>query len=93
MGRLDSPQILQRVSKPKVLFTGMKLRSYPAFAGPTTLGCLVRNDALRQQATEVFSDWVPGHHGLPLSFWIDATVAVTSSISIPAWGAVQIVGG
>ncbi len=67
MGRLDSPQILQRVSKPKVLFTGMKLRSYPAFAGPTTLGCLIRNDALRQQATEVFSHWVPGHHGLPLS--------------------------
>jgi D-aspartate ligase len=32
-----------------VAFTGRKLRSYPAFAGPTTLGKAVVNDPLRQQ--------------------------------------------
>jgi D-aspartate ligase len=31
-------------------FTGRKLRSYPPFAGPTTLGKAVANDPLRQQA-------------------------------------------
>jgi D-aspartate ligase len=31
-------------------FTGKKLRSYPPFAGPTTLGKAVINDPLRQQA-------------------------------------------
>jgi D-aspartate ligase len=31
-------------------FTGRKLRSYPPFAGPTTLGKAVVNDPLRQQA-------------------------------------------
>jgi predicted ATP-grasp superfamily ATP-dependent carboligase len=31
-------------------FTGKKLRSYPPFAGPTTLGVSVRNDALREQS-------------------------------------------
>ena len=30
-------------------FTGRKLRSYPPFAGPTTLGKTVVNDSLRQQ--------------------------------------------
>jgi predicted ATP-grasp superfamily ATP-dependent carboligase len=30
-------------------FTGRKLRSYPPFAGPTTLGKAVANDRLRQQ--------------------------------------------
>jgi D-aspartate ligase len=30
-------------------FTGRKLRSYPPFAGPTTLGKAVENDPLRQQ--------------------------------------------
>lgn len=43
-------------SEPLVLFTGVKLRSYPAFAGPTTLARSVRNDALQQQAIELFSD-------------------------------------
>jgi D-aspartate ligase len=31
-------------------FTGRKIRSYPPFAGPTTLGRAVINDALREQA-------------------------------------------
>jgi D-aspartate ligase len=31
-------------------FTGRKLRSYPPFAGPTTLGQSIENEALRQQA-------------------------------------------
>jgi len=31
-------------------FTGRKLRSYPPFAGPTTLGQAVRNDPLLEQA-------------------------------------------
>jgi D-aspartate ligase len=35
-------------------FTGMKLRSYPAYAGPTTLGRCVENQALRRQAEELF---------------------------------------
>src|SRR5580692_5113985 len=42
-------------SKPIVLFTGVKLRSYPVFAGPTTLARSVRNDALQKQAIELFS--------------------------------------
>lgn len=33
-----------------VVFTGRKLRSYPPFAGSTTLGISLRNDALRRQA-------------------------------------------
>jgi predicted ATP-grasp superfamily ATP-dependent carboligase len=35
-------------------FTGMKLRSYPAYAGPTTLGRCIENQALRRQAEELF---------------------------------------
>ena len=35
-------------------FTGIKLRSYPAYAGPTTLGRCVENQALRRQAEELF---------------------------------------
>lgn len=31
-------------------FTGRKLRSYPAFVGPTTLGKTLENDTLREQA-------------------------------------------
>jgi D-aspartate ligase len=42
-------------SNPTAIFTGVKLRSYPAFAGPTTLGRAVGNDALRQQAINLFS--------------------------------------
>lgn len=42
-------------STPIAVFTGVKLRSYPVFAGPTTLGRAVRNDALRQQAIELFA--------------------------------------
>ena len=42
-------------SNPRAIFTGVKLRSYPAFAGPTTLGRAVRNDALEQQAIQLFS--------------------------------------
>ena len=42
-------------SNAMAIFTGVKLRSYPAFAGPTTLGRAVRNDALRQQAIDLFS--------------------------------------
>jgi predicted ATP-grasp superfamily ATP-dependent carboligase len=34
-------------------FTGRKLRSYPAFAGPTTLGKSLANEKLRQQAEEL----------------------------------------
>jgi D-aspartate ligase len=43
-------------SRPLVLFTGIKLRSYPAFAGATTLARAVRNDALREQAIKICSD-------------------------------------
>jgi D-aspartate ligase len=35
-------------------FTGIKLRSYPAYAGPTTLGRCVENQGLRRQAEELF---------------------------------------
>jgi len=40
-------------SQPIALFTGIKFRSYPAFAGPTTLGQAVRNDSLEQQTVEL----------------------------------------
>ena len=49
-------------SEALVLFTGVKLRSYPALAGPTTLARSVRNDTLRQQAAEFFS--VIGYRGI-----------------------------
>ena len=42
-------------ANPMAIFTGIKLRSYPAFAGPTTLGRAVRNDALQDQAAKLFS--------------------------------------
>jgi predicted ATP-grasp superfamily ATP-dependent carboligase len=42
-----------RQANPVVMFTGIKLRSYPAFAGPTTLARAVRNDALQRQAVEL----------------------------------------
>jgi D-aspartate ligase len=42
-------------SNPIAIFTGVKLRSYPTFAGPTTLGRSVRNDVLQDQAIELFS--------------------------------------
>jgi predicted ATP-grasp superfamily ATP-dependent carboligase len=42
-------------SNPVAVFTGVKLRSYPAFAGQTALGRSVRNDALREQAIKLFS--------------------------------------
>jgi D-aspartate ligase len=35
-------------------FTGVKVRSYPAYAGPTTLGRWVSNDELREQAEWLF---------------------------------------
>jgi D-aspartate ligase len=35
-------------------FTGIKVRSYPAYAGPTTLGRWVNNDELREQAEWLF---------------------------------------
>jgi D-aspartate ligase len=34
-------------------FTGRKFRSFPAFAGPTTLGKAIENPALRRQAEEI----------------------------------------
>jgi len=40
-------------SNPLALFTGVKLRSYPPFAGPTTLGRAIRNDFLLGQATDL----------------------------------------
>ena len=40
-------------SNPLAMFTGVKLRSYPPSAGPTTLGRSVRNDFLRQQAADL----------------------------------------
>jgi D-aspartate ligase len=49
-------------SDPIAIFTGIKLRSYPAFAGPTTLARSVRNDALRHQAIQLFS--VIGYRGI-----------------------------
>lgn len=42
-------------SIPVAMFTGVKLRSYPTFAGPTTLGRSVENDVLREQATQLLS--------------------------------------
>lgn len=42
-------------TNPSTIFTGIKLRSYPTFAGPTTLGRSVRNDALREQAVALLS--------------------------------------
>jgi D-aspartate ligase len=42
-------------SNPVAIFTGVKLRSYPAFAGPTTFARSVRNDALQHQATELLT--------------------------------------
>jgi D-aspartate ligase len=38
-----------------VSFTGVKVRSYPAHAGPTSLGRSVDNDALRQQTEKLMS--------------------------------------
>jgi predicted ATP-grasp superfamily ATP-dependent carboligase len=38
-----------------VAFTGRKLRSYPPFAGPTTLGVSVRNDSLIQQTERLLA--------------------------------------
>jgi D-aspartate ligase len=35
-------------------FTGVKVRSYPPYAGPTTLGRCARNEALHRQAEELF---------------------------------------
>jgi D-aspartate ligase len=35
-------------------FTGVKLRSYPAHAGPTTYGVTAENPTLREQATQLF---------------------------------------
>jgi D-aspartate ligase len=43
-------------------FTGVKLRSYPAHAGPTSLGRCVTNDELRQQAEWLFK--AVGYHGI-----------------------------
>jgi D-aspartate ligase len=37
-----------------VAFTGVKVRSFPAYAGPTTLGRSVENPALRRQAEQLF---------------------------------------
>lgn len=42
-------------SEALAIFTGVKLRSYPIFAGPTTLGRSVYNSALREQAGKLFS--------------------------------------
>jgi predicted ATP-grasp superfamily ATP-dependent carboligase/thioredoxin reductase len=42
-------------SNPIAIFTGVKLRSYPVFAGPTTFARSVRNDALQQQAIELLT--------------------------------------
>lgn len=49
-------------SNPLAIFTGIKLRSYPARAGSTTLARAVRNDALRQQAIELLS--AVGYQGI-----------------------------
>jgi predicted ATP-grasp superfamily ATP-dependent carboligase len=38
-----------------VYFTGIKLRSYPAFAGPTTLGLAVPNEALASQTARLLT--------------------------------------
>jgi predicted ATP-grasp superfamily ATP-dependent carboligase len=38
-------------SNPVAVFTGVKLRSYPAFAGPTTYARSVRNEALQEQVS------------------------------------------
>lgn len=57
-------------SNPTAIFTGRKLRSYPAFAGPTTLGRAVRNDALQQEAIKLIS--AIGYRGImDLDFRLD----------------------
>ncbi len=57
-------------SNPTAIFTGVKLRSYPAFAGATTLGRSVSNDALREQAIKLFS--AIGYRGImDLDFRLD----------------------
>jgi D-aspartate ligase len=43
-------------STPVVLFTGIKLRSYPAFAGPTTMARAVHNDTLQRQVIKLIRD-------------------------------------
>ncbi len=43
------------LSNCEIGFTGRKLRSYPAFAGPTTLGQSIENQVLRQQAEALLS--------------------------------------
>jgi predicted ATP-grasp superfamily ATP-dependent carboligase len=42
-------------SNPVAIFTGVKLRSYPAFAGPTTLARSVKNDGLQRQTIELLT--------------------------------------
>jgi predicted ATP-grasp superfamily ATP-dependent carboligase/cation diffusion facilitator CzcD-associated flavoprotein CzcO len=49
-------------SNPVALFTGIKLRSYPAFAGPTTYARSVRNEALLKQVAEFLIEI--GYHGI-----------------------------
>jgi D-aspartate ligase len=57
-------------SDPSTIFTGIKLRSYPSFAGPTTLGRSVRNDTLREQAISLLS--AIGYRGImDLDFRLD----------------------
>ena len=43
-------------STPVVLFTGIKLRSYPAFAGPTTMARAVHNETLQRQVIKLIKD-------------------------------------
>ncbi|HEY6330592.1 MAG TPA: carboxylate--amine ligase, partial [Blastocatellia bacterium] len=57
-------------SNPVAIFTGVKLRSYPAFAGPTTFARSVRNDALQQQASVLLT--AIGYRGImDLDFRLD----------------------
>jgi D-aspartate ligase len=43
-------------------FTGVKVRSYPAYAGPTTLGRCIANDELREQSERLFK--AVAYHGI-----------------------------
>jgi D-aspartate ligase len=58
------------MSRCLVGFTGRKLRSYPAHAGPTSLGRWVPNEELRHQAEELFQ--VVSYQGImDLDFRLD----------------------
>lgn len=51
-----------RHSQPLAVFTGLKMRSYPAYAGPTTLARSLCNEVLRDQAIDLLK--ATGYQGI-----------------------------